>query len=114
MSKPSVSLMEVHNALSHLLFAVKEAMNPYYVDVRIDYNQYTYITVSIECYVPRFQLVVDRLKHGVLWGDYNYRFRMIGHPPFGDIQRRSQFDTVVITASPDMSFDDNLFKKDVS
>lgn len=111
MSKPRVSLMEVHSALSHLIFAVSEAMEPYCVDVRVSYNKWTYITLSIECYVPRFQLVVDRLKHGILWGDYNYRFKMIGHPPIGDIQRRNRWDTVVISASPDMSFDDKLFKE---
>lgn len=38
MSGPRCSLMDVHNALSHLVFATKKALEPFSVTVKVEWR----------------------------------------------------------------------------
>lgn len=80
MSDPK--LLDVHGALSALLFATQKEMEPYNVEVELRYRSRIYLEVLID--VPNHkvrQIVVDRLNRGVLWGKYDYRFRLVTHSP---------------------------------
>jgi len=99
-----VSLMEVHSALSHLTFAVGEALRPLNVGVSAKWDQYTYLSVQVECSERDKQKVVDQLSHGVLQEPYDYRFRC-SYPTGG-----SPTDWVTVSAYPNMTHDDNLHK----
>ena len=65
--------MDLHSALSTLLFAVNQAL-PRGCHVEARYSQSTYLSVVVECKARHKQLVIDRLHHGILWGPFNYRF----------------------------------------
>lgn len=76
MTDTRVSLMDVHGALSHLVFAVKQCLEPLPVDVEADYNNTTYLSLLVSCRGKDVQKIADRLNHGVLQGEYDYRFRV--------------------------------------
>lgn len=105
MSSPRVSLMDVHSALSHLVFAVKQNLEPMYVGVKAEWENYTYLVVEVECRGKDVQKIADRLSHGVLQGDYDYRFR-VSYPinPEPDAW-------VNVRAYPDLGHDDRLLQK---
>lgn len=77
MSLPRTSLIDAQNALSHLHFAVAEEFRDIAVwGIKLEYHAYPGLglAVVIEVRSKHSQLVVDRLLHGVLNGDYDYRF----------------------------------------
>jgi len=76
--KPAVSPMDLHSALSKLLFAVDQAM-PHGCNVEARYAQSTYLSVLVECPARHKQVVIDRLQHGILWGPFNYRFSSLSY-----------------------------------
>lgn len=69
-----VPLMDVHGTLSHLAFAVKQNLEPIPADVYVEWRNGTYLSVVIECRGKDVQVITDRLSHGVLQGEYDYRF----------------------------------------
>jgi hypothetical protein len=99
-----VSLMEVHGSLSALCFAVKQCLSDVNCDVYGEYRQGTYISIKIECLGRNMQKVVDRMVHGVLQGDYDYRFK-VSYPGAVD-----DLEWITVTAYPDMSHDDRRLK----
>lgn len=103
---PKVSLMDVHSTLSHLSFAVVQTLKPLNVGVKVMWDQWTYLSVLVECYERDKQMVIDRLSHGVLYGEYDYRF-LVSYPT-GKIDPT---DWVTVKAYPDMSHDDKLFNR---
>lgn len=105
MSKANVSLMDVHGALSHLVFAVGQTLLPLNVLVSAGWEQGTYLHVSVECREKDRQMVVDRLSHGALSEQYDYRFS-VSHPT-GEKDGNAW---LVVRAYPDMSHDDKLYR----
>lgn len=94
------TLFDVHHSLSHLVFAVRENLKPLWVTVTAEWHEITYLTVAVECRGKDVQMVADRLVHGVLQGEYDYRFRSVSKPVgIGP-------DTwTIVRASPDMQHD---------
>lgn len=77
------SLAEIHRSLSHLAFAVQQNLEPIPVGVSVEWHPISFLSVAVECYGKHVQIVTDRLSHGVLQGEYDYRFsvsRPIGTP----------------------------------
>lgn len=105
MSRARVSLMEVHSALSHLVFAVGQALMTLNVRVSACWEQHTYLCVEVECREKDRQMVVDRLSHGALTEQYDYRFS-VSHPT-GETDQNAW---VVVRAYPDMGHDDKLYR----
>lgn len=70
--KPIASLPDVHVALSNLHFAVTQEFPT--AEVKVGWDQYNYLHVDVTVASSQKQLVIDRLKHGVLNGSYDYRF----------------------------------------
>lgn len=68
------SLMDVHGALSNLVFAVRQNLEPLWTRVHAEWQNGTYLSVVVECRGKNVQEIADRLSHGVLQGDYDYRF----------------------------------------
>lgn len=77
MADRNITMMDVHSALSHLLFAIDQDM-PVGTAVRASYDQHCYLQIEVETTLQRRQLVVDRLVRGILWGPYDYRFKLVG------------------------------------
>ena len=80
-----VPLGDVHSELSSLIHAAEEYLKDLDCAVKIEYDQVTYLNLVVEVWgaqprSKRVQAVVDRLQHGILWGEYDYRFRMITRP----------------------------------
>lgn len=101
-----IGLLDIHAALSTLIFAVKEELDPFIVDVQLRYRDSTYLCVVIECRERHKQAIIDRLAHGVLWGPYDYRFQLsYSTIPVGD------HDWTFIEAYPNMHWDQKKFEK---
>jgi hypothetical protein len=99
-SQPRADLMAVHNALSHLLFAVRKSLEdvPGLWGIECRYREGVYLSVEIEVTSSKGQqMVVDRLMHGVLWGEYDYRFSLSYPTLYEDGERR------VISAYPNLT-----------
>lgn len=75
----TISALDLHGALSNLLFAIKEELGPG-VDVRLSYSDGLYLEAIVSCRPHKRQSVVDQLTHGVLWGPYDYRFKGVAYP----------------------------------
>ena len=73
-SPATVPLLTLHGELSKLYHAAKLLMEPYMVDITIQWRNGTNLCVIVECRESIKQKVVDRLKHGALTGHYDYRF----------------------------------------
>jgi len=106
MSQPLTSLGAAHSALSHLCFAVTETLAPMWVQVRAQWQNGTYLSVEVMCRQKNKQEVIDRLMHGALVQDYDYRF-MLSYPSY-EVEPE---EWVVVTAYPDMRHDDRRFKE---
>jgi len=98
-------LLSVHGALSTLVYAVSETLKPMMVDVSARWRNGTYLSVEIECRERNKQKVIDRLSHGALVGEYDYRFSLsyLTMPADPD-------DWVTVTAYPDMHHDVRIKK----
>lgn len=79
MSVPYCSLMDAHNALSHLTVAVKQAL-PHDASVKIQWQSHTYLTVEVECRAKSALQIAMILSRGVLVGPYDYRFSSVIRP----------------------------------
>lgn len=99
--QPKISLMDVHGTVSHLAFAVSKTLEPISAGVSVHWDHLTYLSVEIECYERDKQKVVDRLNHGALVDDYDYRFS-VSYPTGGT----DPTEWVKVRAYPDMSYDD--------
>lgn len=97
-----VSLMDVHGALSRVVFAVSDNLKPLWVDVSAQWQNFAYLSIRIECRGKDVQKVVDRLTHGVLQAEYDYRFTC-SYPTRPDPE-----DWVVVTAYPNLQHDDRV------
>jgi hypothetical protein len=73
-------LIDIHGELSRLVFAVQQNLEPLPVEVRAEWQNGTYLSVAVECKGKHVQTVSDRLVHGVLQGEFDYRFRSIARP----------------------------------
>lgn len=91
------TLMDVHGELSRLVFAVRENLRPMLVDVTAEWQNGTYLAVVVECHGRNVQTVADRLAHGVLQGEFDYRFRCIARPT-----GVPDYDWTVVRAYPDL------------
>lgn len=109
-NQPRCSLMDVHNALSHLTFAVKQCFSDISVDVSIEYDDYVYISVKIGCYEHDQQKVIDRLSHGIFHGDYDYRFR-VSYTPIVKDAVSMPFARGFVYGYPDMGHDMKVVAK---
>lgn len=91
------TLSETHSALSHLVHAVRLALEPLSVDVIAQWRSSTYLSVEIACAERDKQRVVDALTHGALHDTYDYRFQLSysTSPTHPD-------DWVRVTAYPDL------------
>lgn len=96
--------MDVHNALSHLVFAVDQALEPFIVEVKAEWQSHTYLSVEVGCYGRNVQPIADRLCHGVLQGPYDYRFR-VSHP-----MHSHDDEWTWVKAYPDLQHDDRKFR----
>lgn len=77
MGLPKTSLADADNALSHLHFAVSEELKGMTAwGVTIGYHAYPGmgLYVEIEARAKYAEQIAARLSHGVLWGEYDYRF----------------------------------------
>ena len=106
-SPAKISMMDVHGALGRLLHAVQEDM-PAGCVVELRYNRDTYLEVVVECTKRTIQTVVDRLTHGVVWGHYDFRFRLVGRP-IGDFD---EFERLYVTALVDLSHVEKNLRND--
>ena len=93
-------LLSVHGALSSLVYAVSETLRPLAVDVSARWRNGTYLAVEIECREKHKQMVIDRLSHGALVGDFDYRFSLSYPTSVSDPD-----EWVFVTAHPDMHHD---------
>lgn len=96
-SRAQVPLITLHGELSKLHHAVNLLFEDLYVDITIQWRNGTYLTVNVECREKDKQKVVDRLNHGALTGEYDYRFST-GYPT-GNIDPD---DWVVVTGYVDL------------
>lgn len=92
------SMMDVHGALSSLLFAVKEELGGLGWPT-LSYSEGVYLQIHIETREKHREAVVAKLAHGVLWGPFNYRFKCIGYPT-GNI---APDDSISVSAMVDLS-----------
>jgi len=99
------NLLSVHGALSTLVYAVSETLKPMMVDVSARWRSGTYLSVEIECRERNKQKVIDRLSHGALIGNYDYRFRLSYSTSPADPD-----EWVIVTAYPDMHHDVRIKK----
>jgi hypothetical protein len=100
-----ISLMDVHGALSHLCFAVKQSLEDKPISVKAEWENHRYLSVEVSCYGRDVQEIADRLSHGVLQGEYDYRFsvsRPVGVP---------DNEWTWVRAYPDMGHDDRIKNK---
>lgn len=100
-----ISLMDVHGALSHLCFAVKQCLEPIVVEVKAEWQNHSYLSIEIGCYGKDVHEIADRLSHGALQGDYDYRFTV--SRPLGISGREWTW----VRAYPDLSHDDRIKSK---
>lgn len=91
------SLLDVHGKLSELVCAVQMTFPELSLDVRAQWREGTYLSVEIETYERNKQLVVDRLSHGVLVGNYDFRFTL-SYPTMP----AEPLDRVWVTAYPNL------------
>ena len=105
MARHRVSLFDVHGSLSALCYAIQKALDPIICEVTAEWRNSTYLSVRIECYSKRKQLVIDRLMHGVLVEDYDYRFKLAY-----STMKEEPDDWIFITAYPDIHHDDRRVK----
>lgn len=89
------SMMDVHGALSSLLFAVKEELGGMGWPT-LSYSEGVYLQIHIETRQKYRDAVVAKLAHGVLWGPFDYRFKFISYAT-GNI------DPISISAMVDLS-----------
>lgn len=109
--KPEVSLMEVHGALSSLLYAANEELKGLGAICELSYRPGTYLELQVEIWgradharsIKNAQAVVDRLRHGILWGEYDYRFDMISHPQWEHVE--PDYEPICVTAKVDLCHD---------
>lgn len=73
-SAPKIPLLTLHSELSKLYHAVAILLEDMYVDITIQWRNGTYLSVNVECWEKDKQKVIDRLNHGALAGEYDYRF----------------------------------------
>jgi hypothetical protein len=110
-SRPvELTMMQIHGALASLIYAVKEDM-PYGCGVELRYRSGTYLSVEVECSAKNMQCVVDRLRRGVIWGHYDYRFKSVCHPTKGHYDN---WDTVTVSASVDLCHVEKHLRKDAA
>lgn len=97
-----IPLGDVHSELSSLLYAVQEGLKDFGVTVEIRYNQYTYLDVMIDIWATsdnermrvKIEGIVARLQHGILWGEYDYRFQGVAHPTLEHLDGYDKFEIV--------------------
>lgn len=99
------SLLEVHGSLSTVVFAITETLKPLAVDVTAKWRNGVYLSIDIEVRSKFKQRVIDALSHGALAGPYDYRFGLSYSTMHEDPD-----DWVVVTAYPDMCYDDDRVK----
>lgn len=105
MVRHRVSLFDVHGSLSALVFAVNKALDPIMCEVTAQWKNGTYLSITVEVRAKHKQLVIDRLSHGVLVDDYDYRFSL----SYATMPEEPD-DWIFITAYPDMHHDDRRVK----
>lgn len=93
------SMMDVHRALSSLLFAAKEELG-HLGYPRLTYSEGVYLQIHIETREKYRDAVVAKLQHGILWGPFDYRFKCIGYPTMG---RMEPDDATEVSAMVDLS-----------
>lgn len=84
-----VPLGEVHSELSCILFAVQTGLQDLGVTVEVNYNQFTYLGVTVDIWPHpdvkevkrKITAVVARLQRGIIHDEYDYRFRSVAYPP---------------------------------
>ena len=106
-SPAKITMMEVHGALASLVHGVKEEL-PDYCQVEVLWRQGTYLSVIVECYAKDITRVVSQLQHGIVWGHYDYRFRMICSPA----EKHDPLDWITIDASVDLSHVEKHLRKE--
>lgn len=94
-------LMDVHSKLSELSFAVHQAIGGI-PTVIVEWHPITYLQVRVECFASVVQRVSDVLSHGVLQGEYDYRFTSVCTP---NVEDADPWDWVTVIATPDMVHD---------
>jgi hypothetical protein len=89
--KPTTPLIEVHSALASLLYACNEELRDLGGFCELRYTSGIYLTLEVECSSNKAaDAIVARLCHGVLWGEYDYRFKGVCKPlGYEDGQRRT-------------------------
>lgn len=106
--KPTCSMMDVHGALSSLLYAANEELRSLGATCELRYRSETYLSLEVEIrsctdsdrQIKNARAVVDRLRHGILWGEYDYRFGMISHPCWEHVE--DGYESIFVTASVDL------------
>lgn len=93
------SMMDVHGALSSLLFAVKEELG-HLGYPRLTYSEGVYLQIHIETREKHRDAVVAKLQHGILWGPFDYRFKCISYPTMGAMD---PVDRTEVSAMVDLS-----------
>jgi hypothetical protein len=99
-SAQKVPLLDIHGELSKLHHAVSILLEPFMVDITIQWRNGTYLAVVVECRESCKQQIVDRLKHGAVTGKYDYRFSVSYPTGIAD-----PHDWVFVTAYVDMHHD---------
>lgn len=103
--RDNISLSDVHGALSGLVYAVHLALDPIICEVKAHWQNDIYLSVTVECRERDKQRVIDKLAHGAIHGDYDYRFRL-SYPTMP----KDPDDWTVVTAYPDIHHDDRRVK----
>lgn len=96
------SLMDVHSSLSHLAFAVGQSLEPMMVEVKVEWENHRHLSVEVGCFGKHVRKIADRLSHGVLQGEYDYRFT-VSHPNNPDPD-----EWTWVRAYPDLMHDDRI------
>lgn len=99
MNSRDISPMDLHSSLATLLFAIKEELGPLGFP-RLTYDLNVYLQVIVETTGKNMIGVCDRLKHGVLWGPFDYRFHCIMRPL---VENVLPHDSVEVSAMIDLS-----------
>lgn len=94
MNKYDITAMDLHGALSTMLFAIDQELGPLGYP-RLSYTRDLYLQVHVECLFKQAEEVSARLSHGVLWGPFDYRFRCIGRPLGCDPDDRIEVSAMV-------------------
>lgn len=92
-------MMDVHGALSNLLFAVKEDLDGMGYP-RLTYSDGVYLQIHIETRERYRDAIVAKLQHGILWGPFDYRFKCISYPTMGAMEPN---DATEVSAMVDLS-----------